>query len=95
MLTHRRTASCAVTVRAGLDILASGDASLCVRKTGPNLKIDQDFFRMDIKGEQKDLEYTLVKLPLGGSKIVAVACGNAHSLLLTAHGLVFSLYRSS
>lgn len=55
------------------------------------MKIDQDFFRSDVKMDEKSEEYIIVSLNLNKNTIVSVACGNAHSLLLAENGMLFSL----
>jgi hypothetical protein len=59
------------------------------------IKFGKDFFRKDIGIDKstENIDFISSKLAnLSNHFIVNIACGNAHSLLLTNSGILYSLY---
>lgn len=65
---------------------------LCAKKIREKFKLDEDFFRTDVKLSTVSAEMVMIKLNLHSQVVSAVACGSAHALLLTNGGLLYSMY---
>lgn len=72
-------------------ITTTGEALLWTKKTKDRFKLDEDFFRTDIKTASSSDSFITYKLNLQSQLVSSVSCGSAHALLLTTAGRLFSI----
>jgi len=74
-----------------LVISTSGEALLWAKKTKDRFKLDEDFFRTDIKTASSSDSFITYKLNIQSQIVSSISCGSAHALLLTTTGKLFSM----